>query len=168
MRYIPIISFVFLSILFVNCSSNRKTISNEDRNKIETLLSKHRRYAFTNLYEKSISKDEKKYNIKKCDSIFDLTSNELYNEYCINIDFYSEANQRYENKNYDALIAKWLSKDYSSYMPVDNPNLKTSMSLKRALDFYESNDLKKYIDSLRVVFLKKYQDNNLKSLNCIH
>lgn len=52
-------------------------------------------------------------------------------------------------------------------MPTDNPNLKTTMTLKKALDFYESPDLNKYIDSLRSIFYEKYINNNLESLNCM-
>lgn len=52
-------------------------------------------------------------------------------------------------------------------MPTDNPNLKTTMTLKKALDFYESSDLNKYIDSLRSIFYEKYRNNNLESLNCM-
>ena len=58
-------------------------------------------------------------------------------------------------------------KNYFPSMPTDNPNLKTTMTLKKALDFYESSDLNKYIDSLRSIFYEKYRNNNLESLNCM-
>jgi len=62
---------------------------------------------------------------------------------------------------------KWLKKDYPVYMPTDNPNVRTTMTFKKALDFYESDDLNKYIDSLRILFYKKYEQHNLKSIDCV-
>lgn len=41
------------------------------------------------------------------------------------------------------------------------------MTFKKALDFYESDDLNKYIDSLRILFYKKYEQHNLKSIDCV-
>ncbi len=161
--------FVGISILLglTYCTTNKKPTNEQDLKKIETLLSKHKRYAFIDLYEKSIRQEEKKHHIKKCDSLFDLSSNEIYNENCLKMDFYSDDHKSYDDENYNLLISKWINKDYPPYMPLDNPNIKTTMALKKSLDFYESADLKKYIDSLRTVFYKKYEEHNLKSLECI-
>ena len=159
--------YPLIFILFIQCFSNKKIKEKEDKIKIEILLSKHRRYAFIDLYEKSIKQEEKKYNIKKTDSLFDLSSTELYHQYCLKIDFYSSKHPSYTNENYEKMINKWLMKNYFPSMPTDNPNLKTTMTLKKALDFYESSDLNKYIDSLRSIFYEKYRNNNLESLNCM-
>lgn len=161
--------FVGVSVLFglIYCTTNKKPTNEEDLKKIEVLLSKHKRYAFIDLYEKSLKREETKYQIKKNDSLFDLSSNELYNENCLKMDFYSDDHKSYIDENYNFLISKWLSKDYPPYMPLDNPNIKTTMTFKKALDFYESADLNKYIDSLRTVFYRKYEDHNLKSIECI-
>ncbi|WP_370901323.1 hypothetical protein [Chryseobacterium gossypii] len=162
------IIFVGTSLLLVliYCSTNKKPTNEQDLRKIEILLSKHKRYAFIDLYEKSIRQEEKKYHIKKCDSLFDLSSNELYNENCLKMDFYSDDHKSYDDENYNILISKWLKKEYPPYIPTDNPNIKTTMVFKKALDFYESADLNNYIDSLRIVFYKKYKEHNLKSIDC--
>jgi hypothetical protein len=155
-------------ILFglTKCTINKKQNRDENLKKIEVILSKHKKYAFFDFYNKSIKQEEKKYHLKKCDSLFDLSPNELYNENCIKVDFYSENHKSYDDENYDLLISKWLNKNYPPYMPLDNPNIKSTMTLKKALDFYESDELNKYIDSLRNLFYKKYENNNLKSINC--
>lgn len=166
MKYVYIIFISSVFFILVNCSTKTNTIE-EDKRKIEILLSKYKRYAFLDLYEKSIFQSEKRNNIKKCDSILDISSTELYHEYCLFIDFHSKEHSGYTDENYDALIKKWLKKDYLPYMPLDNPNIKTNMEFKRALDFYDSGDLKKYIDSLRIVYHEKYKKNELRGLECI-
>ncbi len=83
------------------------------------------------------------------------------------MDFYSKEHPSYIDENYKKLINKWLNKEYPIEMSIDNPNVKTTMAFKKVLDFYESSDLNEYIDSLRNVFYKKYNKNELGSLNCI-
>lgn len=167
MKYKYTLLKLLILCTLICCDKEKNSISKDDLNKIELLLSKHKRFAFVDFYEKSIKKDEKKFNLKKCDSLFDMTSTQLYHEYCLKVDFYSEDHPTYEDKNYDALISKWLNKKYPVYMPPDDPNIKTTFAFKRALDFYESDDLEKYIDSLRVVFYSKHKNSNLKSIKCL-
>ncbi|MEN2436808.1 hypothetical protein AAH994_15440 [Weeksellaceae bacterium A-14] len=167
MKYIYYTLISSVLFLLIYCVSNKKPVNEQDLKRIEILLSKHKRYAFIDLYKKSLKQEEKKYQIKPLDSLFDLSSTELVQENCIFMDFYSEEHPSYIDDNYNSMIDKWLKKDYTPEMPTDNPNIKTTMTFKRALDFYESADLNKYIDSLRTVFHKKYEKHNLKSIDCI-
>lgn len=167
MKYPRYILAIPILCMLIYCACGTKGIKQEDKKKIEILLSKHKRYAFIDFYEKSIKQEEKKYQVKKCDSLFDLSSTELYQDDCLKLDFYSESHQSYSDENYNKMINKWLKKDYPPSMPTDNPNIKTTMTFKKALDFYESTDLNKYIDSLRTLFYKKYEEHKLESINCI-
>ncbi|QIY91089.1 hypothetical protein [Chryseobacterium gallinarum] len=167
MKYPRYFLFFVILCMLIYCACGKKNIKEEDKKKIEILLSKHKRYAFIDFYEKSIKQEERKYQVKKCDSIFDLSSTELYQDDCLKLDFYSENHQSYNDENYDRMVNKWLKKDYPPSMPTDNPNIKTTMTFKKALDFYESTDLNKYIDSLRTLFYKKYEEHKLESINCI-
>jgi hypothetical protein len=167
MKNLTLILFINITTLLFACSFKKQIISDKDKEHIEILLSKYKRYAFVDLYEKSILQSEKKYNLKKCDSIFDISSTELHHEYCLFMDFHSKEHQGYIDENYNAMIKKWLNKDYSPYMPLDNPEIKTNMEFKRALDFYDSIELKKYLDSLRIIYYKKYKNNELRGLDCI-
>lgn len=162
--------FILLSSLFILncCKTNKKTNELAHNKKIELLISKHRKHAFIDFYEKSIKQEEIRYRLKKCDSLVDLSASELYNENCLKIDFYSEDHPTYTDKNYDLLISKWLGKKYPDYTSPDDKSIKTTMTFKRALDFYESADLNKYLDSLRSVFYKKHENHNLKSIDCIN
>ena len=165
-KIIILINFLAL-LLLISCSTYSKKISKADSEKIELILAKHKKYAFMNLYRKSLLKEENKYNLQKCDSIFDLSASELISENCLRIDFYSDDNTSYTDPNYEFLIARWLNKDYPPFAPADDANLKTTMTFKKVFDFYESADLNKYIDSLRNVFHEKHLNNNLKSIHCI-
>lgn len=164
-------SIVFFNLLMVlvlvSCSSYPKMIRKVDNEKIELMLAKHKKYAFMDLYRKSILKEENIYRIQKCDSIFDLSASELISENCLKIDFYSDDNPFSTDRNYESLIAKWLNKQYPPFAPTDDANLKTTMTFKKVFDFYESADLNKYIDSLRIVFQGMHRHNGLKSIDCI-
>ena len=167
MKKIIILISLLALILLISCRTYPKKISKADSEKIELILAKHKKYAFMNLYRKSLMKEENKYNLKKCDSIFDLSASELISENCLKIDFYSDDNPFYTDPNHESLIARWLNKDYPTFAPTDDANLKTTMTFKKVFDFYESADLNKYIDSLRTVFHEKHLNNNLKSIDCI-
>lgn len=165
-------SIIYFSLLIIfllfSCITDPKKISKADSEKIELILAKHKKYAFMDLYRKSILKEENFYRIQKCDSIFDLSASELMSENCLKIDFYSDDNLSYTDTNYESLIARWLNKYYPPYAPTDDANIKTTMTFKKVFDFYESPDLNKYIDSLRTVFHEKHLNNNLKSIDCIN
>ncbi|SFJ76558.1 hypothetical protein [Myroides guanonis] len=166
MKY-KVVIYCLIALLFFGCLSTSKyVLDNDAKNKIEKLLSIHKEYAFIDLYEKSIVQEEKKFKIQNGDSLFDITSMELYQEFCLIVDFYSKDHPTYENIKYDKLIHKWLQKEYPPYISMDNPNIKTTMTFRRAFDFYNSKDLNEYIDSLRVLFYAKYRNNELKSLEC--
>jgi len=61
----------------------------------------------------------------------------------------------YEDSNRIKLISKWVNyKEYIPFVhPPDHPD--GSLDMVKALDFYNSKDLKKYIDSIRKVELQK-------------
>ncbi len=50
---------------------------------------------------------------------------------------------------------------------MDNPNLVGHMTFRKAFDFYYSDDLDNYIDSLRTLFRAKYKREELKSVKCL-
>lgn len=66
-----------------------------------------------------------------------------------------------KDENADKLLEKWKNKDYfSDYELIIGPepgddNKKGNIRLLKVLDFYESEDLNNYIDSVRKVEIKK-------------
>ncbi len=149
--------------LFLNCNS----VKTNDYLQIEKLLNKYKRYAMLDLYEKS-TKNKISFNkLTNNRHYIDYTRIELIHEYCLIIDFYSKNHPTYSDSNYDNLIKKWMSKEYTYNSSVDDTLAIPIMEQKRALDFYESEDLKKYIDSLRNMYHSKYNNKQLISLECI-
>lgn len=160
-----IMIYAIFSTLLFSCIANDKPSNISDYKKIDLLLTKHKQKAFIDLYQKLVSQEERKYQIKKTDSLYDLTYGEINSEFCLDIDFYSEEHPSYSDENYDKLINKWLKTDY--FIHTDNQNIKPTLTFKKAFAFYESEDLNKYIDSLRIVFIRKYKENKLESIKCI-
>lgn len=158
------ILFVLVTMICFFSFGMSKDVGNE---KIEKLLLIHRKYAFIDLYEKSLDKVRQENNLVIDDSLVDLSRAELYHEYCLIMDFYSEVNNTYENKNYENMINKWVEKTYTPYSSIDDPKLIGHMTFKRAFDFYYSEDLNSYIDSLRVLFHTKYKEGKIRSLDCL-
>lgn len=157
--------FIFGCLFLVNCSTT--VIREQDLNdqKIEGLLAIHRQHAFMDLYNRALKKEKEQLKIPY-DSLVDISSMELYHEFCLIMDFYSEDHPTYDNENYYRLIDKWLKKEYKPYTSLDDKNLKAHMTFRRAFDFYESEDLDQYIDSLRILFHERQQHDTLRSLKC--
>lgn len=157
--------FIFGCVFLISCSTAIKKEQDLNDQKIEGLLAIHRQYAFMDLYHRALKKEKEQFKTEY-DSLVDLSSIELYHEFCIVMDFYSEDHPTYDNANYYRLIDKWLAKEYRPNMSLDDKNLKAHRTFRRAFDFYESEDLQQYIDSLRTLFRNKQQHNTLKSLEC--
>ncbi|MCS7471964.1 hypothetical protein HX057_02820 [Myroides odoratimimus] len=161
------IIYVMLLILSVNCTSLKPEKDSKEEQNIEKLLLIHREYAFIDLYRKSLDKIRKEKGVVIEDFLVDISASELYHEYCLVVDFYSDNHQSYENKNYENLISKWVEKTYYPYTAMDNPNLIGHMTFRKTFDFYYSDDLVNYIDSLRTVFRAKHKIGELQSLKCL-
>ena len=145
-RYLTIVSI----LLFLILQSCRKSESNslvekyalsiEDSIQIEKELLNYKKCLFSEVYNRSREANYKRMHLEM-DTVKDIT---YY--------FHSSFNKLWlnEDKNRSRLLKKWLDKEV--YIPIakppDHPN--GSLDLARAIDFYESEELQKYIDSLRV------------------
>jgi len=65
-----------------------------------------------------------------------------------------------DDKNRDKMFEKWLND--TKYGDVDEI-VKGSFDMVRALDFYNSEDVKVYLDSLRIVEYKRIEEINTKT-----
>ncbi|MDM1376787.1 hypothetical protein [Myroides marinus] len=162
-----IIAYVLLLILSVNCTFLKSEKDGKEEQDIEKILLIHKEYAFIDLYKKSLDRIRKEKGVIAEDFLVDISAAELYHEYCLVVDFYSENYQSYENKNYESLINKWVEKTYNPYTAMDNPNVIAHMTFRKTFDFYYSDDLDNYIDSLRTVFRAKHKVGELQSLKCL-
>ncbi len=96
-----------------------------------------------------------KYGLEKRDSCFmkynikDASIHQYINASNINL------NYLFNDINRKKLIEKWIHKDFDLISIEGGDELKHSFNNFKALEFYNSNDLKSYIDSVRTIELEK-------------
>jgi hypothetical protein len=148
-------------IIFFSCNSREQNIysniSKKDSIRIEKKLLALKNWSFKECYSKSEMETYKKKGKIFNDTICRI--NDLTEYYCTNN---SDIDLTYifEDNNRKNLISKWVNKkEYIPYVnPPDFPD--GSLNMVRALDFYNSLDLKKYIDSVRTIELNKISHKN--------
>ena len=116
------------------CSQPQKT--KNINNKLEKELLMIKNQLFINLYNRSLS--VVKGEVTPPDGSSYMQISDLYENYWM-------------DKNANRLLNRWSSKKYISFDP------KQKLYLMRCLDFYNSEDLKQYIDSIRKVELKRHK-----------
>lgn len=116
--------FCFIVLLgFVGYSQSNKT-----NQKLEKELLKLKNQAFCDCYSEVLSGKE---TIRYKDGTTYVQIINLKGEYI------------FRNKKYKQMIEKWAKKEYKSYNPNQN------LYLMKCLDFYNSPELIKFIDSVR-------------------
>lgn len=118
--------FYLAFISLANCIGYAQTLKSNE--KLEAELVKLKNQAFCDCYSEVISGNEKvRYN----DGSTYVQIIHLKEEYV------------FQNEKYRKMIKEWAKKEYKSY----DPNQK--LYLMQCLDFYNSDILKKFIDSVR-------------------
>ncbi|TRX35409.1 hypothetical protein [Flavobacterium restrictum] len=128
------IVYILLAICLTNCSAQTKD------NKLEGELVKIKNQAFCDCYYEATKNESVKY---KDGSNYVQIIN-LNEEYI------------FGNENYRKMIDNWVKKEYKSY---DSNN---NLYLMKCLDFYNSKELKKFIDSVRqqeIILNDKFKKN---------
>jgi hypothetical protein len=126
---------LLILILLTTCNSkltNNSTESVAVNDSIENELLLLKNQAFCDLFRMETSKEKI-----------------VFKESTTYIQFSNLDMNYFNDSNLNKIIKKWESKDYKSYNPTNK------LILMKCLDFYNSNDLKNYIDSVRVVEYKK-------------
>ena len=147
--------FVLLVCCCCKTKEKNKNLTEEEVEIIETTLLNVKNVCFDELLYESKQTTYKRMGIK------DST---LINEYKIikNLTRFHYTQKEFINllefsndKNRKILIDRWLNK--KEYIPIVNPPdyPDGSLDLVRALDFYNSDDMKKYLDSIRQIEYKK-------------
>ena len=146
---------VFVGCVFIIISScknkiemNNQEISSDDE--FEKSQKKKKNWSFSECYTQSKYNTYKRLGIDIKDSCFtksnvaDLTGYFYINNSDIDLHLI------FEDSNRIKLVEKWVNDINYIPKPINPPDFPDgSLDLVRALDFYNSEDLKKYIDSLR-------------------
>ncbi len=149
-----IIYSILFMVLLGSCVPRQPreiSVSKEDSLELERSLLALKNWSFNECYSLSMIETYKRLKVDINDS---CRVNNLTGYYYINnteIDLY----WIFEDKNRQKLINKWVNKEgYTPFVnPPDFPD--GSLDMVRALDFYNSEDLKIYIDSVRHAEYKK-------------
>lgn len=154
-----IISISLFCFLMQNCKDIRISESQTDRNLtledsvyVERELLAFKNILFSELYNRSKTITQNKKNISCNDSLNDL-SYYFYSFY---------PGWMMEDRNREKLLEKWLK--YERYIPIAQPpdHPEGSLDLARALDFYNSDDLTKFLDSLRILEYKRIKSDYIE------
>lgn len=150
-----------LSITVTNCNSQTKmdSVIIEREGVLEVQLNGLKKLLFFNMYEDLKSEYYKKNNININKGQDSICYRQLYIiDYSFTI-FDNISYQVLKDPKLDILLSKWKNKNYMApeydvYIGDGKDveqilNLKGDVLFMKALDFYESDDLKQYIDSLR-------------------
>ena len=143
-----------LIILGCNKQKSEKQISKRQI-QIEENLIALKNWCFIECYSESQKLTYKRIGINTKDSCFSSKQiNDLTKYYYVN-NSGIDLNIIFKDSNRVRLIEKWVNKE--GYVPFVNPPdfPQGSLDMVKALDFYNSEDLKKYIDSIRKIELKK-------------
>lgn len=166
MKNMKILFAIIFTVLIQNCKyekirkhknavTKNSLLTKEDSLYVEESLLHYKNVVFSRLYNQSKEETYTKKQMKICDTLPDIT---YY--------YYNLQNLRwYPNSDLDKLLRKWLDKPefyiFQAYPP-EHPE--GSLDLARALAFYNSDDLKSHLDSLRQVeykrIMKEVYNNN--------
>jgi hypothetical protein len=152
------IIYFLLVFLLCNCQEKKdisiidekinNKISKEDSLFVESELLKYKNCLFSEIYQLGINNTYKKLGYEQKIKPKDLTY------YFYGGDFNPEFMKNDTNRS--KLITKWLNdKTYESVPEI----VDGSLDIVRALDFYNSEDLKQYLDSLRVIEYERINEN---------
>jgi hypothetical protein len=151
---------IFTAILLAGCTQKKNSrissISAEDSISLEKELVNYKNALFSTLYFKSLKETYLRNNIDPNDFCYDTIKKwDLTISDCVIHEF--DLQLYAEDKNKDRLIKKWMNK--KKYIPLSRSPEYTygSLDMKRSLDFYNSDDLKQYIDSLRQIIRKRLE-----------
>jgi len=155
MKNMKVLIVILLIVVNQSCDSNKinknREVSNflitkDDSLYVEESLLHYKNVLFSRLYNTSKEETYKKKQLEFYDTLPDIT---YY--------YYNLQNLRwYPNDNLNKLLRKWLDKNefyISKVYPPEHPD--GSLDLARALAFYNSDDLKNHLDSLRQVEYKR-------------
>ncbi|WP_447636573.1 hypothetical protein [Flavobacterium microcysteis] len=155
MKSITLILFVVLAYSCHIKKEQKKDsgfpIPKKDSLFVEEELRQYKNCLFTEVYYRGLKRtydrlgiDNKEFKkVEKLDLTYYFYSGEFNSAFML------------DDKNRDKMFEKWLND--TKYGDVDEI-VKGSFDMVRALDFYNSEDIKVYLDSLRIVEYKRIQD----------
>lgn len=163
-------------IFLFNCNANKNetfsktSINSKSEKAIMNLVNYRKEDLAITIYEDDVKKMKERYKIKNQKELQDVSQSKLVYEKCILISLReSRDDLEYKDVLGSLILEKWGKKNYFEKYHFENYNHNPTFSLMKMLDFYNSEDLKKYSDSLYNETLRRYKSGKYPDLeDCIN
>lgn len=151
--------FYIILFLFFSCGQDNGNdyLFLEKKNQLEKDLEILKNITFINYLGELESLSSISYNINTKDSSFmstnvkDVSMNQYVNATNLRLEYV------FDDINRKSLINKWVSKKFDLIQVEGSNKILHNFNLYKSLEFYKSEDLAKYLDSVRKVELKKME-----------
>ena len=159
---ILLIGFVLCFTIFNLCScfSSKNSLINDTAvvQKINLIVNDRKIFLAYRVYELEKDNLRLKYNIEDCLNQSDLSAIKIDNEFGMHELFGENDSRRIVDPLADKILNKWnkLNYDPNYYFHYEHVVSNSHLSFLKMMDFYNSDDLKKYEDSLRSTLINRY------------
>ncbi|MBS3992184.1 MAG: hypothetical protein KGZ87_00530 [Bacteroidetes bacterium] len=172
MKYHNLVILIFLFSCNAKKSetSTQITLKKNIENSIKELVNYRKADLAISIYEDDIKKMKVKYGLKDKKDLLDVTQSKLVYDKCLLISFRENRDDfEYNDVLGNFIVEKWKKKDYFEKYHFEDYNHNPTLSLMKMFDFYNSEDLKKYSDSLFIETLRRYKSGKYPDLeDCIN
>jgi hypothetical protein len=159
------IIFISLIIFLANSclvNKNNSRIDIETERKINLIINDRKIYLSNLVYDSEIDLIKRKYNISKEINFSDVSLVKIEEDFGMYSIFGENDNRQIIDSLGDKIVNKWkkLNYDPNYYFHYDKIVSNIHLSFLKMMDFYNSDDMKNYEDSLRISLVKRYNLND--------
>lgn len=172
MKYFNLLILTFLFSCNATKSETSSGVASQGNveNTIKELVNYRKEDLAIIIYEDDQKKMRERYVLKNQKELLDVSQSKLVYDKCILVSL-RESRDDFEYKDVlgNFIVEKWKKKNYLENYHFENYNHKPTLSLMKMFDFYNSEDLKKYSDSLFSETLRRYKSGKYPDLeDCIN
>jgi len=157
-------TFVIVSIFVLvnSCLLNNENsfVEKDIEYKINIIVNDRKIYLSNLIYENELNLIRKKYNIKNESNFSDISSIKIEEEFGMYSLFGEYENRQIIDPLGDNIVNKWkaLNYDPNYYFHYDKIVTNIHLSFLKMMDFYNSEDMHKYEDSLKISLINRYNN----------
>jgi hypothetical protein len=166
------ITLLAMFSFLTSCLSRQKTnnLSSEIRQKVNIIVNDRKIFLAYKVYKIEKENMRLKYKVEDCNTQSDLSAINIDNEYGMHELFGENDSRKIIDPLGDKILSKWnkLNYDPNYYFHYDQVVSDIHLSFLKMMDFYISEDMKKYEDSLSISLIKRYNSKDpilIKFLN---
>lgn len=147
-----------------SCFSSKNTFikDNDVAQKINVIVNDRKIFLAYRVYKLEKDNIRLKYNTEDCKNQSDLSAIKIDNEFGMHELFGENDSRKIVDPLGDKILSKWnmLNYDPNYYFTYDHVVSNIHLSFLKMMDFYNSDDMKKYEDSLRSSLINRYHSKD--------